>query len=754
MIARAEAESRARLRRAELPRALLVLTAFAVTLGGVHTILQGVQWWVLSVVITIVILGVGALVRTVLPMRSLRARLLAPLAGALAACLIVVARFGDGTGVLGVIPTAQSFDRFRILVRDAGYSITWQTVPARADDAISFVLAIGVVALVVFAEIAVFSMRLPAVAGIPLALIFLVPGFTPEGRTDGWFFAASAVAFLALLLGSRLRRAVSAVAVAAMAVCGGLLLPGVMPSTDFAVTSSGLGPSVSTGVNPILRLGDDLRHNDKRIALTYSTVSGEPEYLRLAVISDFSGSRWTPGQPALDPSNRPVTFPRPPGLSVGVSSSREVTYVHVANLLSSWLPVPYAASSVTGLQGAWQYLPDAFTVASNVALARGENYTVSSMHITPTPDELLSAGARVPSDMERFLALPPETPAVIEQTAHRVTAGEGSSYEKALALQAFLRSEPFRYSETAPEADGYDGTGVEYVAAFLEKHSGYCIHFASAMAVMAREIGIPSRITVGFQPGTLQNGDDNGRRLFAVTNKDLHAWPELFFSGIGWVRFEPTPSRGAVPDYANPAVVGVPPVLAEGSGDGATSGRPGGADGPKIDDGPTSARWLSHADASGWWTFGGIAAGVVLLLLLPAILRAVRRRRRLARVLAGKSSVTLLWRELLDSMHDAGIAVNPTLTLREAAAVVRRARSMTAEGADALERLRVAVEQEGYGPPAQFPPQPEARRLLVADAKRVLHCVAASVQGDQRVRALMLPPSIVAKATQLVRRFG
>lgn len=742
-------------RRTDLPRVTMVFLAFAVTLGGLHTVLESVDWWVLCVMLCAAVLGAGVIVRAALPSRSLRARLIAPVAGVCAAALVVMVRFGAGTGLLGVIPNTQSLERFRILVRDAGYSITWQTVPAHADDAVSFVLALGVIALAVVGEIAVFSVRLPALVGLPLAVIFLVPGFTPEGRTDGWFFAASALAYLALLMVGRRRHVFPAMGVAAVAVIGGLVLPGLMPSTDFTVTSSGLGPSVSTGVNPILRLGDDIRQNDKRTALTYSTVSGEPEYLRLAVISDFSGTSWRPGQPTLDPRNRPVSFPRPPGLSVGVSTTREVTYVHVANFLSSWLPLPYAPSSVTGLNGSWQYLSDEFTVASNVDLARGENYTVSSMEITPTPDELLAAGTRVPADMESYLALPAQTPSIIAQTASSVTAGESGSYEKALAIQGYLRSAPFQYSETAPQTGGFDGTGVEYVAAFLKQHEGYCIHFASAMAVMAREIGIPSRIIVGFQPGTLQNGDDNGRRLFAVTNKDLHAWPELFFTDIGWVRFEPTPGRGSVPDYTNPTVTGVPPVLADGTGGGATKGRDNNGAGPKIDDGPTSVRWLSQGGGEGWLVFGGILVVLAGLVLLPASIRTLRRRRRLAKVHAGKSSVIALWREIVDSAHDVGIVVKPTLTLREAMAEIERGRGMTPEGAEALVRLGEAAEQEGYGPPhAHTVTQESERHSLVEDAKLVLRCLAASALGDERVRAVLLPPSLVARVKKAMTRFA
>lgn len=218
--------------RTDLVRATVLLTAFAVTLGGLHTILQGVGWWVLCLTLVVVALGVGVLVRAMLPGRRLVAALIAPPAAALALAATIVIRFAADTAILGIVPTAASIERFRLLVRDAGYSITWQNVPASADEPISFVLALGVGALVLVAEIVVFSLRLPALAGLPLAAVFLVPGLTPEGQTDGWFFAASALAYLALLVVGRTRQAVPALAIGAAAVVSGLLLPAALPSTD------------------------------------------------------------------------------------------------------------------------------------------------------------------------------------------------------------------------------------------------------------------------------------------------------------------------------------------------------------------------------------------------------------------------------------------------------------------------------------------------------------------------------------------
>ena len=462
------------------------------------------------------------------------------------------------------------------------------------------------------------------------------------------------------------------------------------------------------------------------------------------------GCYWKPDQPALDTKNRPAEFPRAPGLGPEVNTIREVTYVHVANLLSPWLPVPYPASSIIGLQGSWQFVPDSFTVASNRTLARGQNYTVSSVVVDPTPAQLLASATRVPGDFGDYLELPPDTPQSIEETALSVTAGWATHYEKALAMQEYLRSPPFRYSITAPVSGDYDATGVEVVAKFLQQKSGYCIHFASAMAVMAREVGIPSRILVGFQPGTAQNGDDSGRTLYEVTTGDLHAWPELYFSGIGWVRFEPTPSRGVVPDYANSQLGDVPSVSDPATFGGVPDTTGQGPTRPEIDAGPTIAGWLTGDQPSRWLGWVGLSVGLFALLLLPAIVRGVRRKRALRGVLNGRGSVAAAWREVRESAEDFGILLQATSTPRSAIERLRMSSGVTESGRAALERIGPVIEAAGYARPE--PVVITGRPGLARDVDTVIRSLRAGADRADRIRARLFPSSLLSRAVRGMKR--
>src|SRR5439155_15660686 len=148
----------------------------------------------------------------------------------------------------------------------------------------------------------------------------------------------------------------------------------------------------------------------------------------------------------------------------------------------------------------------------------------------------------------RYLALPPEFPDSVRRLAFQVTATGTSQYEKALLLQDWFRGN-FRYDE---RVNFGEGNGA--LLRFLQARRGFCQQFAGTYGAMARAIGLPTRVAVGFTSG---HPDDAG--VLHVLNRDAHAWPEVYLAGYGWVRFEPTPGRGA-PDegYAH-----VPPQSIE-----------------------------------------------------------------------------------------------------------------------------------------------------------------------------------------------
>ena len=235
-----------------------------------------------------------------------------------------------------------------------------------------------------------------------------------------------------------------------------------------------------------------------------------------------------------------------------------ITAVNTGQYTSPYLPAPYAPEAVNGLTGRWSWDPATLSIKGVDTNSRDQQYVVTS--VTPQLTAALLAGASGPvrGVPEQFLREPSNVPEVVRSTAKTVTAGAASPYARAMAIQRYLRSAEFTYSLQSPVQGGYDGNGLSVLADFLNQKSGYCIHFASAMAVMARLEGIPSRIAVGYAPGrptgaTVAVSGQGPLPEFEVDARDAHAWPELYFQGVGWVAFEPTPSRGVVPAYATEA---------------------------------------------------------------------------------------------------------------------------------------------------------------------------------------------------------
>jgi len=228
-----------------------------------------------------------------------------------------------------------------------------------------------------------------------------------------------------------------------------------------------------------------------------------------------------------------------------------------------------------------------------------------------------------------------------------VTGSEPTRFQKAVALQQFFREDGgFTYDDEVDLGNGTDDL-VRFLSEGDDGRTGYCEQFAAAMAVMARELGIPARVAVGFLVP-----DSVGVDEWVFSAHDLHAWPELFFSGSGWVRFEPTPPGRAsgVPDYTEQAVtVGDSTVTpsATGTESDLLPGRESSAVEPAADVGGEEEQ--SAGDGFPWaWVVGGLALLVVVLLVVLGP-RTLRQRRRDQRGLLGPEEA---WDELRDTALD------------------------------------------------------------------------------------------------------
>ncbi|WP_286279250.1 transglutaminase-like domain-containing protein [Naasia aerilata] len=325
-------------------------------------------------------------------------------------------------------------------------------------------------------------------------------------------------------------------------------------------------------------------------------------------------------------------------------------------------------------------------------------------------------------------------PSIIADTAATVTADAGTGYDKAVALQDYLRGRDFTYDEETPQRADGDGDSMDVIAAFLDAKRGYCVHFASAMTVMARTLGIPARIAVGYQPGERRI---NQPGVFEVTSHDLHAWPELYFEGAGWVRFEPTPGRGDVPRYRQDAQ--------------ASGTDPSSAPTPTPSAAARSDRSEEDAAAAAGGSAGGpplggaaLGAGVLVLLGAPALARALRRRRRLAALRVPRAGPA--WDEVHDTALDLGILQSGADTPRALAARLEEVLSPSPEEHAQLQKLLAVVERERFARPGTTGDAADERAV-----HGLLHRMRAGRSRGARLRATLLPKSLVTWALSLRR---
>jgi transglutaminase-like putative cysteine protease len=161
-----------------------------------------------------------------------------------------------------------------------------------------------------------------------------------------------------------------------------------------------------------------------------------------------------------------------------------------------------------------------------------DSYTVVSNYVNPTERDLRNVGeAYPPQILERYLQLPDDFSPLIAQTAQEVAAGKTTVYDKAKAIETFLRG--YTYNDAIPPPPK-DQDPIEWF--LYDIRQGYCDYYATAMAIMLRSLGIPARTASGYAEGTYSEEDG----VFYVTERDAHTWVEVYFPGVGWVEFEPT----------------------------------------------------------------------------------------------------------------------------------------------------------------------------------------------------------------------
>ncbi|HZW41237.1 MAG TPA: DUF3488 and transglutaminase-like domain-containing protein [Agromyces sp.] len=741
----------------------LFLVVATMSLGP---LISGSGWWWLCAFVAAGALFSGAGLRSIRTPPSL-----VPVLELVVVLLLLTLVFGGGTTIALIIPTQGTFEVFGELLTGATRTIEQQSVPAVPVPALTFILALGVGVLAVLTDVLVQTFRMPALAAAPALVPVLIPGFIIEAGADVPTLVLAAAAYLLLLrVDVRVRRRATLAAgpdgddaaivvppkrvplVSTLGASLGLALVGLLTasvlaastpsiSTSLLLGSPGQGNLFARGVSPFIDLGRDLRRPEARPAFHYLARDADRPYFTLLTLDRFEGEVWSATESTVDGDNTVDQLPRPEGLSAEIETAEHPIDVVVDEVRTTWLPVPYPTKSIEGLSGSWFWDDGSLTVRSVDTNTGGQRYRVNRLVVEPTVGQLRDAELVPTEEFEQFLALPDDMPAIISETTAAVTAGAGSPYDAAVAIQAYLRSTAFDYSTEAPVEAGYDGGGFDVIAQFLETKAGYCVHFASTMAVLARDAGIPARISIGYTQGTPTQERVAGVQRVEVDSHDLHSWPELYFEGIGWVPFEPTPGRGSVPDYSRP-----------GAGDSdsapvpsAAPSTPGASGRPELDPDRGLAGQAGGAfGADSWWLRGSLLAlFAILLALLPAAVRVGQRVTRRGRIRRRERPADAAWDELVATARDFDAGGEAAETPRALAAhLATRPAFAAEERRDALIALRDAVERERYGPTAEAP---VADPRLLDELALVSTALAEDARPIDRARAMFAPRSLLER---------
>lgn len=618
----------------------------------------------------------------------------------------------DDTPVPGDPWGPRVFTRLPLLLDRGIDQIRVGQAPVPPSPGLGLVLVLGAALLWLALDLVVLSAGATGAAALALLGLW-TPVVIYAGDIGPLAFVLGAVALLALVAavppdGSRApgpspRQVpgilLGAAAVGVIALVAAPVLPAipgwsvVTPPVLFDVPGGPGGGTEQLASDLDLRasLGD----RSGRVTLTYTSSAGTGVPLRLYTLTQFDGRRWSRGDDVQGRlPNQDLLWPE--AVETPGEDAWNDVLITIEGLETTSVPMPLEPRVVAS-GGSWRYSPERDELISQAPLASGETYLVRQ-----APRDLSAARLRgdvaVEAPGRDHLEVPESQYAdEIADLAREITADATDPYSQALALQSYLRNAAvFTYSLDLPEPVTDDA-----VFDFLTQRTGYCVQFATAFTVMARTLGLPTRVGVGYLPG---RPDTTQPGTYVVTGAEAHAWPEVHFEGAGWVRFEPTPAAqtGPPPVYADPLLdpdATAPP--------GEEFPQPGTPETPTpapttAPGGPGAGR--SPEPVSVWWLM--LAAALAGLTVLASL----RRRRRDE---VDPDDPEVWWDRFVREAATLGVVAGDATTPRALGREVRDRQERAATGrdpaaAEAVDLLVGVIERHRW---AAVSPSPDGEQM-------------------------------------------
>ncbi|MEN3360826.1 MAG: hypothetical protein V7637_4808 [Mycobacteriales bacterium] len=732
--------------------------------------------------------AVAAVVAAHLAVRSTRLpAVLAPVAGLLGLLVYITLVFAGGDALFGLVPTPTSMNTLLENVRGAFVDVHDLAAPVDTRPELILLAAGSVGLLTIVIDIIAVMLRRPAAAGLALLGLYAVPTAVARDGVKWPLFVIGALGYLVLLMaegrdrllrwgrpvgGDVLRpgqnpgargaldeetplpltgQRIGAVALA-IAVIAPLFVPGLTAHalSDLARTGGGDGTGGGTGqiaINPLTQLADRLKQPTPTRLFRVSSNLPDLYNLRLMTLDTFTSRGWE-GRNLNDGDSANGLLPRPDN-ETDVSASAAPYRVSIAvsgAYNGDVLPTAYYPTEISGVTGDWHYDHRGGVLQNPRSRANSQQYTLEGYNAVPTPTAMLQSSGEIPAEVLDRWGSATSVPDEVKTTVETITKDKNTLYERALALNNYFRdgTHGFRYStQTQPGSSG------SALVDFLRNKQGFCEQYASAMGIMLRVAGIPSRVVIGFL-------HPSGGESWDVTSSDAHAWVEGYFPGVGWAPFDPTPrdyNNRIDPPYAQGPAPSVTPTVSGSSG---SAGPTGGPTGGKLDTSVPIGPGGDGGGSSGLLTPRGalISVGVLLILMLlvtPALGRRVTRRRRLR--LAGgadpRAAAVAGWDEILSTAVDYGLPMPTNETPRGTARRLARDLTDSQPAVAGLRLLALAEERARYAPEAGVEGD------LPTAVRAVRHGLRGLIRGRRRLRASLFPPSTVqAIMLGLSRRNG
>jgi transglutaminase-like putative cysteine protease len=655
------------------------------------------------------------------------------------------------------LPTLETLRVLGERLSDGVYELRTAVVPAPSTDG-AIVLCVLVAWVMAATADALAFWRRATVGAIAPALALFVWASTlgTDTLTTATTAAFVAAALLFLLVqhqallergrarfaGRRIRATTGVWTVAALAgavaIVGGLVIGPALPGADadalLDVRGDGSSGRTYRAAPPLARIGSDYVGRGRQEVFTVR--SPIEEYWRIAALDTYesvNGGQWTLS--ALGGGQVKE------GLHASVDDTMLRQEFHITGLADRWLPAAYRPVQFEG-GGDPLVVQASTTLVSNEKDLTDLTYTVSSQ-LGPGSDSPLTDAQRqntnapLPDEIEQYTDLPQDFPADVRSKALEITAGNGTQFDRARALEQFFLdpAEGFNYSlnvDLGPEAQSQGA-----IQEFLRSRDGFCVQFAGTFAAMARAAGLPARVAVGYTPGLY----DSIAGVYRVTTEDAHAWGEVWLAGLGWTRFEPTPpsdlpggSRlpGRAAASSGPTAT-TPPTSAPTSAPTTAGESQAPGNGAEVALDPPAAANDERGGLSFSWLFvlalviGAVAATAVVAALIVIAKQRRRKRRRTRSDPA--DAITGAWEEVLDRLGEAGVQRAPARTPLELAS--QASAQLPDAAAPPLRQLAEAYTATRY---ASLPPDERRAREAWRDAGAVSSALRAGAGLRERWR--------------------